>query len=88
MGSSVDNDTEELVPINERLFKKLVQLGPVHYVQDRIMNLKSINTYCDSFVDILSKPKKLMEGRFEKLELDNHSVQVVTYPTVAKVSEI
>ena len=37
---------------------------------------------------MLSNPKKLMEVRFEQLELGGRPVQVVLYPTVSRVSEI
>ena len=37
---------------------------------------------------MLSNPKKPVEGRFERLELDGRPVQFVPYPTVDEVSEI
>ena len=79
---------EELLPLNGNCFKKLVQIGLGHSIQYPIIYLKAINTSPDAFVAMLSNPKKLMEGQFEKLELDGRPVQVVPYPTVAKVSEI
>ena len=46
------------------------------------------NNSCDAFAAMLSNPKKLMEGRFEILELCGCPVQVIPYTTVAEVSEI
>ena len=37
---------------------------------------------------MISNPKKLMEDRFEKFELDGRMVRVVPYPTIAEVYEI
>ena len=68
--SVVDSDTEEIVPLNGRCFKKLVHIVPGQSVNDCIIELKSRNTSCDAFVAIVSNPKKLLEGQFEKLELD------------------
>ena len=76
------------MPLNGRCFKKLVHIGPVKSVQNRITELKARNTSRDAFATILYNPKKLMEGRFEQLELNGRSVQVVPYPTVTKVSKI
>ena len=50
--------------------------------------MKAINTSCGAFSVILNNPKKLMEGRFEKLELDRRLVRVIPYSNVAEVSEI
>ena len=76
------------MPLNIRFFKKLVHIGPGKSVQDRIIKRKARNTSRYAFSVILSNPKKLMEGQFEKLEPDGHLVQVFPYLTVAKVSEI
>ena len=86
--SGVDNDTEEVVPFNGSFFKKLVQIVPGQSVQDHIIKLKSIHNSPDVFAAILSNPKKLMEGRLEKLELNGCPVQVFSYPTFVEVSEI
>ena len=50
--------------------------------------MKARNNSCDALAAILSNPKKLMEGKFEKLELDGRLVQVFPYPTVSEGSEI
>ena len=76
------------MPLNGRCVNKIFQIGPVKYVQDSIINLKARNTSCDAFSVMLSIPKKVIEGRFEQLELGGCPVQLIPYPTVAKVSEI
>ena len=86
--SGVDSDTEVVVPHNGRCFKKSLQIGPGQSIQDRIINMKSRKTSHDAFSAMLSNPNQLTEGRFEKLELNGLPVQVVPYPTVAKISEI
>ena len=74
--------------INGSFFNKIFQIIPGQSFQDRIIELKESNSYCDFFAGILSNPKKLMEGQFEQLELDGCLVQIVPYPTNAKLSEI
>ena len=86
--SSVDSDMEEVVPLNGRRFNKIFQIVPRQSFQDRIIELEAINNPRDAFAAMLSNPKKLMEGRFEQLELNGRPVQGVPHPTVAKVSEI
>ena len=54
--SGVDSDTEELVPLNERCSKRLVQIVQVKSVQDHIIKLKSRNTSCNAFATTLSNP--------------------------------
>ena len=66
--SGVDSDMEEVAPLNGRCFKKLVQIGPGKYVQDRIIKMMARNTSWYAFAAMLSNPKKLMEGIFEQLE--------------------
>ena len=88
MDSGVDSDMEEVVPLNGRCFKKLVQLVPGQYIQDSIIKMKAINTSRCAFAKMISNPKKLMEDRFEKFELDGRMVRVVPYPTIAEVYEI
>ena len=84
----MDIDTEEVVPLNGRCFNKLVQLGPGHSVQERVIKLKSRNTSCDTFYVMLYNPNNIMEGQFEKLELNGCPVKFLPYKTVSKVSEI
>ena len=69
-------------------FKKLVQIGPGQSIQVRIIEPKASKNSCDAFSAMLSNPKKLMEGLFEKLEVDGRPVQIIPYPTVDDVSEI
>ena len=76
------------MPLNGRCLKKNFYLGPGQFLKDCIIDTKARNTSCDSLVAMLSNSKKLTEGRFEKLELNGLPVQVVPYPTVAKISEI
>ena len=76
------------MPPNIRCFKKLVQIVLGQSVKDHIIELEAIDTPSDAFAAILYDPKKLMEGRFEQLELYGRPVQVVPHPTVSKVYEI
>ena len=86
--SGVDIDMEEVVPLNGSCLNKLVRIFPGLSVQDHIIKLKARNTSRYAFTAILSNPKKIMEGRSEKLEPNNCPVQVIPYTTVAEVSEI
>ena len=86
--SCVDSDTKEVFPLNGRCLNKLVHIGPGQSFQYRITKLKARNTSRDAFATMLSNPKKLVEGRFEQVELNVRPVQVFTYQTVSKVSEI
>ena len=72
--------------LNERCFKKIVQLGPGQSVQDHIIELQARNNSRYAFTAMLSNSNNLMEGQFEQLELNGHAVQVVPYPTVSEVS--
>ena len=88
MDSVVNGDMEEVVPLNGRFFKKLFQTGLGQSVPDPIIDMKARKTSRDALAIILSNPKKLMEVRFEQLELDGRPFWVFPYPTVEEVFEI
>ena len=65
--SGVDSDSEDVVPLNGICFNKLIQIEPGQSVQYCIIELSSRKNSSDAFAEILSNPKKLIEGRFEQL---------------------
>ena len=76
------------MPLNGMCLNKLVWIAPRQSVKDRIIALKARYTFCDEFSAMLSNLKNLTEGQFEQFKFNGGPVQVIPYPTVAKVYEI